>query len=147
MITPWQKGQSGNPKGRPVRLFSSLAKQWQDEGYEKATADRVAEAYEWLLGMPLTKIVEIAGVTKTKEEDPENGYPIVIRMAAKELLGTRGIEIVETMLNRAQGRSRQQKEIIADLDLNVTLNIVKQYDQPDNDSDQETDESPGLAGR
>jgi len=99
---PWQKGQSGNPNGRPVKLFSHLAREFKERGIERATATTVAEAYEYLLALPLSEIIAIGGTPKE-----ENEYPAILRIAAKEMTGKRGIEIVKEMLDRAHGRAKQ----------------------------------------
>lgn len=99
---PWKPGQSGNPNGRPVKLFSQLAKEFRERGIERATPAHVSEAYEYLLALPLSEIIEISGNPKT-----ENEYPVLIRLAAKEMIGKRSLEIIKEMLDRAHGRSRQ----------------------------------------
>jgi len=99
---PWQPGQSGNPNGRPVKLFSALAKEFKERGIERATAKTVQEAYEYLLALPLSEIIEISGNPKI-----ENDYPSILRIAAKEMVGKRGIEILREMLDRAHGKARQ----------------------------------------
>ena len=99
---PWQPGQSGNPNGRPVKLFSALAREFKERGIERATAATVAEAYEYLLALPLSEIIAISGTPKE-----ENDYPAILRIAAKEMVGKRGIEILREMLDRAHGKARQ----------------------------------------
>lgn len=99
---PWLPGQSGNPNGRPVKLFSHLAKEFKERGIERATASTVAEAYEYLLALPLSEIIDISGNPKL-----DNEYPAILRIAAKEMVGKRGIEILREMLDRAHGKAKQ----------------------------------------
>lgn len=94
-----------NP-GRPVKLFSALAKQFRERGIERATPEAVKEAYEYLLALPLTEIIEISGYPKV-----ENDYPAILRLAAKEMTGKRGIEILKEMLDRAHGKAKQAMDV------------------------------------
>lgn len=105
--TPFQKGQSGNLNGRPPKVFTQLSKDWQSRGIERATSRAIAEAFEYLLALPLSEIREIAG----KADDDENVMPMAVRLAAKELLGKRALEIFKEMLDRAHGRSMQRQEV------------------------------------
>ena len=98
-----EKGETANPNGRPRRVFSQLSKEWTEMGIERATKERIIEAYESLLGLTLHEITEIAG----EEKDTENPYPALIRIAAKEMTGKRGIEILREMLDRAHGKPAQ----------------------------------------
>lgn len=98
-----EKGESGNPKGRPRKVFSQLSKEWTAAGIERATKERIIEVYESLLGLTMQEIKDMAG----KLDDAENPYPAVVRMAAKEMVGKRGLEILREMLDRAHGKSAQ----------------------------------------
>lgn len=102
----FKRGQSGNPKGRPPKTFSALAKEWKERGVERATPAVLQEAFEYILGLPLDDVKDIAG----RIDDPENNLPMAVRLAAKELLGKRSVEIFKEMLDRAHGKSRQAVE-------------------------------------
>jgi hypothetical protein len=88
--------------GRKPKVFSQIAKEFKDKGIEKATPEAVREAYEYLLALPLSDILEISGNPKI-----ENDMPSLMRLAAKEMTGKRGIEILKEMLDRAHGRAKQ----------------------------------------
>lgn len=88
--------------GRKPKVFSQIAKEFQAAGIERATPEIVAEAYEYLLALPLSDILEISGNPKI-----ENDMPSLMRLAAKEMTGKRGIEILKEMLDRAHGKSKQ----------------------------------------
>lgn len=94
----WQKGQSGNPKGPRVKVFSQIAKEYQARGIEKATDAVVKEAFELLLALPVSEVIELAGNPKV-----ENEYPALLRLMAKELMGKQGLAAIKEMLNRAHG--------------------------------------------
>lgn len=91
--------------GRKPKVFSQIAKEFQEAGIEKATPERVAEAYEYLLALPLSDIIEISGNPKI-----ENDMPSLMRLAAKEMTGKRGIEILKEMLDRSHGRPKSKED-------------------------------------
>ena len=47
-----EKGESGNPEGRPPRLLSTITAELKAKGYERATANQVADAFETLMNVP-----------------------------------------------------------------------------------------------
>lgn len=101
-----EKGESGNPNGRPRIIFTQLAEEWKKNGVQRATPARVVEAYEFLLGLTDAEIQEIAD-----GNDETNKYPVIIRIAAKELTGNRRQDILERMLDRAHGKAVQRQEL------------------------------------
>ena len=144
-INVWEKGESGNKKGRPKKVFSKLAKQWKDAGYERATPAVVAEVYEYLLTLPLRDVIAMAG--KPLEDGNTNDYPALVRIASAELIGRRRREILDSMLDRAHGRPKIHAETVTSGTVDVHWHVVKQYDAPDNDTDQETNNGARPAGR
>ena len=102
-----QPGETANPNGRPKRIFSTLADEFKEQGFESATPSRVREVYEMLLGLPLTNIIEIAGSPK----DEDNQYPSLVRIVAAEMIGKRRFEMVQEMLNRVYGRPKQAVDV------------------------------------
>ena len=92
--------------GRKPKVFSQLSKEWQERGIERATPQAVAEAFEYVLALHALDVREIAGDTK----DEANDMPMVVRLAAKELLGRRSLEILREMLDRAHGKAKQAVE-------------------------------------
>ena len=92
--------------GRKPKVFSQIAKEFKEKGIERATPEAVREAYEYLLALPLSDILEISGNPKI-----ENDMPSLMRLAAKEMTGKRGIEILKEMLDRAHGRAKQSVDM------------------------------------
>lgn len=124
----FQKGQSGNPKGRPPKLLSHLLKDLKEKGYEQVTSGQIVEAYETLFGLDEA---QLKAVTANKS------LPMVSRIVAKAMLSTRGFEILERMLDRAQGRPKQS--IDADVSGNVNIALVEFLRADDgNNQDQST---------
>jgi hypothetical protein len=105
-LKPYAKGQTGNPQGRPKKIFSAIAAELMERGHEPATPRAVKEAFEILLALPYSELEEIAG-----GKDRDNGYPALFRVAAGELLGERGFQAVVSLLDRAHGKPMQRQEI------------------------------------
>ena len=102
----YQKGESGNPQGRPKKVFSVIIAEMKERGIEPATPSNVADIYQYLLALPLSEIIKIAGTPKE-----ENDLPAIMRIAAKELIGKRGLEIMKEMLDRANGKPKSSLEL------------------------------------
>jgi hypothetical protein len=94
-------------RGRKARVFTQLAREWKERGIERATPEAVKEAFEYVLALHLLDVKDISG----KVEDETNDMPMVVRLAAKELLGKKSLEILREMLDRAHGKSTQRQEI------------------------------------
>lgn len=109
-------------RGRKARVFSQLAKEWKELGIERATPQAVAEAFEYVLALHWLDVKDISG----KVEDETNDMPMVVRLAAKELLGKKSLEILREMLDRAHGKSKQS----ADLSIKGEI-TVSRYTLPD----------------
>jgi hypothetical protein len=109
-------------RGRKARVFSQLAKEWKERGIEQATPEAVKEAFQYVLALHLLDVKDISG----KVEDETNDMPMVVRLAAKELLGKKSLEILREMLDRAHGKSKQS----TDLSIKGEL-TVSRYTLPD----------------
>lgn len=94
-------------RGRKARVFTQLAREWKERGIERATPEAVKEAFEYVLALHLLDVKDISG----KVEDETNDMPMVVRLAAKELLGRKSLEILREMLDRAHGKSTQRQEL------------------------------------
>jgi len=94
-------------RGRKARVFSQLAKEWAERGIEQATPEAVKEAFQYVLALHLLDVKDISG----KVEDEKNEMPMVVRLAAKELLGRRSLEILREMLDRAHGKAINRQEL------------------------------------
>jgi len=97
-----------NPSpGRPPKVFSVIISEMKARGIERATPQAVVDVYEYLLSLPLREVIEIAG----KPTDEENALPVIMRIAASELIGKRRAEILEKMLDRAHGKAMQKQQL------------------------------------
>lgn len=101
-LTPFQPGQSGNPNGRPRNVFSSLKKQLEDAGVEVPKRSQFAEAISILVILTEDQLKAIVS-------DPDK--PMALRIAAKELLGKKGFDALNLLLDRGIGRATLPTEI------------------------------------
>lgn len=94
--------QNINRKGQPPKLLRAINTELTEAGYERVTASQVAEAYELLLGLPEAKVKSYA---KSKDS------PMLLKIVAKQMLGKFGNYMVESMLDRAHGRSKASVDL------------------------------------
>jgi len=113
-----EKGESGNPNGRPPLLLSTIVKELRAEGYERATANQVADAFETLLNVPEDVL---ANMVKDKHK------PMSLRIVGKAMLTAKGWEVLQAMLDRAHGKAKQAVELSGDpsAPINITRTIVQ----------------------
>ena len=115
----FKKGQTGNPNGRPVKLFSEIAAEWKARGVERATPERVIETFEYLLAVSKAELDEMAKGTGEKP------YPAIVQMAAEEMTGKRKREILSDMLDRAHGKAIQRQQLTGKDGGAIELNFEK----------------------
>lgn len=110
-LKPFKKGKSGNPNGRPPKLVSTLIQELKDAGHERVGATQITETYELLTSLSEEEIRTLVNDKK---------QPMIVRIVGKAMLSTRGFEILERMLDRAQGRPKQS----IDADVSQVVNIA-----------------------
>ena len=109
-------GPSPNPAGRKPKLVTHLNRELAAEGYAPVTATDVTDAIQSMLNLPIARLQEMA-----KPTGPE---PFLFKLLAKELLGKRGAEALERMLDRAHGKAKQQVDLAASVTIPPTLNFL-----------------------
>ena len=98
---PWKEGESGNPNGRPKKLVSKVLDELKEEG-EQVSKSQVFDIYQIMISLTIPKLKEVAG---------DESKPALYRILAKEILGKKGFEAIEKMLDRANGKPMITQEI------------------------------------
>ena len=107
-----EKGETVNPNGRPRKGFKAFLHECRERGYEQVTLGEVVEAYTYLMGLPVSEVMRIAGNPRIEKEkgDATNEHPVVLRLVAAEMMGKRGQEMLKQVLDRAFGQSVEKSE-------------------------------------
>ena len=100
----YKKGQSGNPKGRPKKLVTKILDELKVKG-EVVTSNTVTQVFKVFLSLTLKEVVEIS---KNKS------YPIIYTLTAKAIIKD-GFEVIEKLLDRANGRPTQMNKQSIDM--------------------------------
>lgn len=98
-INRFEKGDVGNPYGRPPKLVTHVNKQLRERGIDPVTKTQVQDCYMLLMNLTMMEIQHIA--------EPDSDYPFLYKLVAKELIGKRGAEMLERMLDRGIGKPTQ----------------------------------------
>jgi len=94
----WKKGQSGNPKGKPRKLFNQMAAEFKAVGIERVTQSQVQEAIEIIIALTTE---EMDGLLKAKN------IPEVYKIMIRALKSARGLDSLDKLLDRAHGKAVQ----------------------------------------
>lgn len=97
-----EKGETANLAGRPPRLLSTITAELKAKGYERATANQVADAFETLMNVPQDELA-----TMVKDEKA----PMSLRIVGKAMLTAKGWEVLQAMLDRTHGKSKQSVDL------------------------------------
>jgi hypothetical protein len=94
------QGLDGNPqninrKGRP-RGIPLVNRQLQEKGYEPATKQEIEVTYMQLMNLSESELKNLA---------QDKDQPMLIRILIKNMLGGKGFDVVEKMLDRGVGKS------------------------------------------
>ena len=103
-LKPFPKGQSGNPKGRPKKLVTKILDELKVKG-EVVTSNTVTQVFKVFLSLTLKEVVEIS---------KKKSYPIIYTLTAKAIIKD-GFEVIEKLLDRANGRPTQMNKQSIDM--------------------------------
>lgn len=97
----FKRGENGKRKGRQyvppeVRKFNEMM---VNNRHLRMTPENVKTAMEYLLGLPLEKVKEIAG----SPHDKKNAYPMIVRVAAIALI-KHGLPAALAILKQIHGQ-------------------------------------------
>ena len=104
-----EKWETLNPNWRPRKWISLVNAELKEKWYSPATKAEIEENYMSLLQLEEDQLKEMA-TDKTK--------PMLIRILIKNMLWWKGFDIIEKMLDRWIGKSKQTSE--------VELNVMKE---------------------
>ena len=110
-INRFQKGESGNPAGPPPKLLSTITAELKAKGYERATANQVADAFETLMNVPEDELRKMVNEGKS---------PMSLRIVGKAMLTAKGWEVLQAMLDRAHGKAKLSMDVSENVAVKVT---------------------------
>ncbi len=84
-----------NRKGRPRRLVSNIIEELKEKGVERVSQTDVKDTFLMLINL---EISELESMVNDKDQ------PVLVRIVGKEMLGGKGFDVIEKMLDRAMGR-------------------------------------------
>ena len=120
-IQNFEKGESGNLKGKPKLTIRRIVDELRAEGYELANRQDVEALYIQLPSLPEERVRELA-VDETQ--------PLIVRIVARELLGWDDpFNTIERILDRAVGKPTQKTEATIDAKLDMTTPVKDMTDE------------------
>jgi len=125
-LRPFQKGQSGNPKGRPKKYVLSL----KTEGYKMTEINDTIQA---MVGMNMEEL------KKVFESDKATILEKTVAAALRKGLQKGELNNIETLLNRLYGKPKEKMDITTNGE-NITepkyvINIIKTSIDDEGDKD------------
>lgn len=110
-LTPWKKGQSGNPNGPRKRIHTEIVDKVHEMGRAVATKADVEETFMALFSLPMSEVDRIAG----KKLDPDNKNAMLLRLCANVLVSASPEKMMKLMLEFGIGKATQRHEIRGDM--------------------------------
>ena len=82
--------------GRKKKLVSYTIDLLKSEGFEQVSEEQIRQIYTLLISLPQERLIALAS---------DNDVPMLYRIVTKEVLGKKGFEMIEKMLDRAHGKA------------------------------------------
>lgn len=94
----FEKGKSGNPKGRPPMTMKGFIREMEQKGYQIPTAEDITKSWLYISTLPEEDIKALLA---------DKDKPMQLRIIAKGVLDKKGIDVVERIVNRAYGTTQR----------------------------------------
>lgn len=98
----FKKGHSGNPRGPRKKSIRSVVDEFKAQGYAIPSAADICDMYRATLALDEEAL---------KARINDKSQPMIVRIVAKNVLGGKGFDIAERMLDRSIGRATQSMDI------------------------------------
>ena len=109
-LIPFQKGQSGNPNGRPRKYVSTL----RESGYKLS---EINDCIQVMMAMTVDELKEAF------ENKNATVLEKTIAAAIKKSIEKGSLYSIETLLSRVYGKPKEQVDMNVDADVVVTMNL------------------------
>lgn len=105
-----------NKKGRPRKLVSDTIKQLSDQGVKPVSKSDIKEIYLSLINIPIPELQELV------KDETETA---LVRIIGKNVLSGKGFDVIEKMLDRADGKPQQSVDLKTDKPIEpIELKII-----------------------
>jgi hypothetical protein len=113
-----------NVNGRPRKLISDVVNDLKKDGITPASKADIVECYLQLIQLPMSEL-------KTRVEAADQ--PAMVRIVGKAILGGKGFEVIEKVLDRSIGKAEQNMKVEGEINTNTILfqNVSKQFKDAD----------------
>jgi hypothetical protein len=119
----FDKGHSGNPKGRPRKLISETIIELENEGVKETSINEIKGCYLRLVNLSIPELTLLA---KNEKQSA------LVRIVSKAILGGKGFEIIEKILDRSIGKPNQFVDLTSK---GEEINNITIFKLPDNGRD------------
>lgn len=100
-LIPFKPGESGNPNGRPRRGIAVVNEELKEAGFLPASKQDIEANYLSMIGADEATLKAMAN---------DKDRPMLVRVLAKNILGGKGFDVIERMLDRGIGKPTQKTE-------------------------------------
>ena len=104
-----KKPQNINRTGLNRKSIASVNVELEANGYKAATKQDIVDCYLRLINVDLP---ELANMIKDEKQ------PSMVRIVGKAIIGGKGFDIIEKMLDRGIGKPKETKDIRLEIDKN-----------------------------
>lgn len=125
----FKKGVVTNPRGRQKLSIGTVVEELKSQGYTVPTASEIATMYKVILALDEGELKARIGDTS---------QPMLVRIVARNILGGKGFDIIERMLDRSIGRATVQIEHSGEIKGNepLTVEIIDRREQVEQSSEE-----------